>query len=87
LLTIVRNSWFGTNAKDYIAVALEHPPTWMAIVYTAIVERTYKNSMIYRVAEKAGKRGGAEEFIKNYTALVKEHTKATVVQPDFKYFE
>jgi hypothetical protein len=87
LLTISRNSWFGTNARDFIAICLEHPPTWMAIVYTAISERTFKNSMIYRIAEKAGKRGGAEEFIRNYVALVREHTKVEVETPNYKYFE
>lgn len=87
LLTISRNSWFGTNARDYIAMCLEHPPTWMAIVYTAINERTFKNSMIYRIAEKVGKRGGAETFIRNYVALVKQHTRVEVETPHYKYFE
>ena len=90
LVTFCASSWFGfggDTAKHFIAIALEHPPTWLAMVYTAIVERTYKNSMIYRVAEKVGKRGGADEFIKNFTALIKEHTEAEVVQPVFRYFQ
>lgn len=89
LVTICANSWFSSagNAKHFIAVALEHPPTWLAILYTSINERTFKNSMIYRIAEKAGKRGGAEEFIRNYVALVREHTKVEVETPNYKYFE
>lgn len=74
LLTIIKNSWYGTNAKEVIHVALEHPPTWAAVVYTALNERTYKTSLIYRLAERFGKRGAADEFMKNYVELVKELT-------------
>lgn len=85
LLTIVKNSWYGLNAKEIISVALEHPPTWTAIVYTALSERTYKTSLIYRVAERFGKRGAADEFMKNYIQLVNElivkpNTQSTVFQ-------
>lgn len=75
LLTIVKNSWYGTNAKDIISVALEHPPTWIAVVYTALTERTYKSSMVYRIAERFGKRGRADEFNDSYVTLVKSVIK------------
>lgn len=73
LLTVIKNSWYGTNAKEIISVALEHPPTWCAIVWTALNERTYKNSMVYRVAERYGKRGASDEFNKSYIDLIREH--------------
>jgi hypothetical protein len=72
LLTLVKNSWYGTNAKEIISVSLEHPPTWAAIVYSALSERSYKNSTVYRIAEPLGKRGGSDEFLKNYVGMVKE---------------
>lgn len=77
LLTIIRNSWYGTNSKEIISVAIEHPPTWCAIVFTALNERTFKNSMIYRIAERNGKRGASDEFIDSYISLVKDYTIAT----------
>lgn len=77
LLTIVKNSWYGTNAKEIISVAMEHPPTWIAIVYTALNERTYKTSMIYRIAERFGKRGAADEFNRNYIDIVKERVNVS----------
>lgn len=76
LLTIIRNSWYGTNSKEIISVALEHPPTWCAIVYTALNERTFKNSMIYRIAERFGKRGASDEFVDSYITLVKDYSVA-----------
>lgn len=74
LLTIIRNSWYGTNSKEIISVSLEHPPTWCAVIYTALTERTFKSSMIYRVAERFGKRGASDEFLKNYIDVVKGYT-------------
>lgn len=70
LLTIIRNSWYGTNSKEIISVALEHPPTWACIVHTALAERTYKSSTIYRIAERFGKRGGADEYMSNFSLLL-----------------
>lgn len=93
LLTIISNSWFGTNAKDIIKVALEHPPTWVAVVWTALNERTYKNSLVYRIAERFGKRGAADEFNQSYTLLVKEYIQrdkeATkeIVSLEYRMFE
>ena len=72
LLTLIKNSWYGTNVKEILAVSLEHPPTWIAIVYACLSERTYKNSMIYRIAERLGKRGVADEFMTNYRSLIED---------------
>lgn len=72
LLTIVKNSWYGTNAKEVICVALEHPPTWCAVVFAALSERTYKSSIIYRIAERFGKRGASDEFMNSYKQMVTE---------------
>ncbi len=72
LLTMIKSSWYATNVKEIIAVALEHPPTWLAIVYASLHERTYKNSMIFKIAERLGKRGLADEFVGNYRNLIDE---------------
>lgn len=87
LLTMVRNSWYGTNSKEIIPVALEHPPTWMAVVYAAISERTYKNSVIYRYVERLGKRGAADEFIKNYVAMVRDQLAVSKEDLDLEFPE
>lgn len=76
LLTMIKNSWYGTNVKEILAVSLEHPPTWLAVVYACLSERTYKNSMIFKLAEKLGKRGLADEYMANYRNLIEEQLKA-----------
>jgi hypothetical protein len=73
LLTLIRNSWYGTNSKDYIAGALEHIPTWVAIVYTAVNEKSYKSSMIYKISDKLKKSGNIENFVKTYESLITKY--------------
>ena len=77
LLTLIRNSWYGTNAKEMLSVALEHPPTWIAIVYATLTERTYKASALYKLVEMQGKRGNSDEFKMNYQELIKNSISAT----------
>ena len=72
LLTLIRNSWYGTNAKEILSIALEHPPTWISVVYAAITERGYKNSMLAEVAKHYSKQGAAEEFQMNYQVMLSE---------------
>ena len=59
LFAIVGGTWYGTNAKEAIAVALEHPPTWISILVSALGERGYRNSTVAKTAERfAGRAAG-----------------------------
>lgn len=84
LITSISMSWFGTNAKEILAVALEHPPTWYAIVFSSLEERTYKNSMIARVAERFGKGGAWVDFKNAYSDLIKQHVQEQRRAPSFE---
>lgn len=53
LCTILAGTWFGTNAREAVCVAIEHPPTWIAILMQAITERSYKNSAITKIIERS----------------------------------
>ncbi len=85
LVNIVAMSWYGLNSKENITIALEHLPTWIAICYASITSRTYKYSTIAKIAEKYGKKGKDEEFLKNYLTLVKSYqTKPSIESINFK---
>lgn len=59
LYSILGGTWYGTNAKEMVAVALEHPPTWLGLLLMAGRERTFKNSELAKlVARMTGKDGG-----------------------------
>lgn len=80
LITIIGNSWFGMYAKETLAIALEHPPTWVALVYAALTERTYKKALLSRISERfAGNKGGSD-FMRAFTGLVNsvEQTRENV---------
>jgi hypothetical protein len=70
LYTIVGQTWFGTNAKEIIAVALEHPPTWLAILMAASDERTFKNSGIAKITERAMGRDGGKDYLRQVLSLL-----------------
>ena len=69
LITMVGNTWFGLNFKEILAVAMEHPPTWIAIVAASLYERTYKNSQIARISERYAKGGAGIEFLKSFVKV------------------
>jgi hypothetical protein len=72
LITLTGQSWFGLNAKEILAIALEHPPTWTTIVYHALQERTYRNSVIAKLAERYIKGSSRTDFI-NAMALFQDN--------------
>lgn len=49
LYSSLGGSWFGGNAPELVAVALEHPPTFLAMVFTALHERGFRNTGIAKV--------------------------------------
>ena len=87
LLTLVRNTWYGNNAKDYISISLEHMPTWLAIVYTALNEKTYKSSMVYKIREKIKKASNLDTYIKSYEDLVNKYILTTSLEEDISGLE
>ena len=72
LLTIISNSWYGLYSREILSVCLEHPPTFCAMVYASVTERTFKNYLISRIAERYGKHGQSDDFVKAYVSLVKD---------------
>lgn len=77
LVTLVQNTWYGNNARDIIAVALEHPPTWIAVVFAALTEKTYKSCQLYRLIEAQARGGNVSEFKLNYMDEILSTTVVT----------
>lgn len=63
LINIFSNSWSGSAAKEMSILALEHPPTFISLVYAALMDRSFKRSTIATVTERRNKRGAGAEFI------------------------
>lgn len=73
LVSVVSNSWFGLNAQESILLALEHPPTWIAMVYTACTQKSQRNSNVARLADSRGKRGVMDDFLKELVSVTLEY--------------
>ena len=56
LYTALGGSWFGPGAAELVGVALEHPPTWIIMLYIAVVERGFKNTGIAKIAERVNRQ-------------------------------
>lgn len=70
LFSITGGNWFGTNARDLMAVALEHPPTWVMIVYGGVTEATFKRSALAKLMERLAKKHPSDVFAKNLVTLL-----------------
>lgn len=70
LVSLTCNSWIGDNARELVAVGLEHPPTWISIVNGACTESTYKRSLIAKIAGRFSKDGAFDQLEKSFSSLV-----------------
>lgn len=77
VVSLTGSSWFGVNARDLLSVALEHPPTWIAITYAAINQKTYKHSLIAKVAERCLRGDSVKLFNQAYADFVSNYMLKT----------
>jgi hypothetical protein len=62
-------------------------PTWLAIVYTALNEKTYKSSMVYRICEKIKKASNLDTYIKSYEDLINKYILTTSLEEHISQLE
>lgn len=69
LYSLVGGSWFGANAREIVAVALEHPPTFISMIAIALDERGYRRTVIGRTVENCSRKGDDKNFLYNLRRL------------------
>lgn len=74
MYSILGGTWFGTNSNEMVAVAIEHPPTWITILISAFSERTYRNSQIGKLTERSTFKKPGEDFVRAVGNLIKVTT-------------
>jgi len=62
IITLVQSSYFGVNARENVGVALEHMPTFIALVYNVIMDRSYKKTTLASRALTAGRPNELRAF-------------------------
>lgn len=69
LLTVLGNIFYGYNHKELIHISLEYPPIWIAMVYTVMNDRSFKNTYLAKLALSYAKRGVGDSLSK----LIQQH--------------
>ena len=69
LITRLSSSWFGYGAAENVAVALEHPPTWIAMVISSLELKSYKNTMISKTAERHVRKANMKDVLDSYRQM------------------
>lgn len=70
LYALLGNTWFNSNGKEVVAVALEHPPTWIAMIAMASQDRSYKNSAVNQLLERVDRRDKGVSFMRAVTVAL-----------------
>lgn len=60
---------FGVQHREAVAVALEYPPTFLAMLYAACTERSFAQSALGKLVERLVKRQDDKEYVKNVNHL------------------
>lgn len=70
LINWLGGMWFGPNAAEVAAVALEHPPTFVAMLYSSVIDNSFRKTMMRQITDRIDRKGelGAT-FIKNMRNL------------------
>lgn len=70
LYAVLIMSWVGVNARENVGVALEHLPTFIAMVYSGLQERSYRKTVIATRAERTGKKMVQNTFTMNVMGIL-----------------
>lgn len=83
LISILKSSWYGSNAADVLAVSLEHPPSWVSLIYIALSERTFRNANLTRLAERFAKGSIGDYYKRAFVSLAQNVTEEYSSQDSF----
>lgn len=72
LYQITAGSWFGPNNVEVTHVALEHPPTFIAMIVSAANEKGYKNTAIGRLVDQYDGDDELKPFLLNIKRLQRD---------------
>lgn len=72
LLAICSGTWFGTNARENLAVGLEHIPTWLMIVSASLNDASFKRSVLSKISIRYDKAGAADYFTKSMNLWIND---------------
>lgn len=70
---LMSSSWFGVNARENVGVALEHLPTYIAMLYMAVGDRSYRKTVLTQRADTVSRPHELKAFTDLVFRQVAEH--------------
>lgn len=70
IMTLMGGLWFGGNAKQLMAVALEYPPIWFALVYQALNDRSFHGAGLTKMVEAENRGNSGAQFIRDVVSYL-----------------
>lgn len=71
IYSFLGGGWFGPNAREHVLVALEHPPTWIWLVYEAVSNKLYKQTMLGKLTQQLDTKGAGVEFSRSVDFFIR----------------
>ena len=71
LISVINNTFFGVNASENAAVAIEHPPTWMGILLDALQNQAfYKKTIIGGIISRKQFDDSRTSFLRSVVSML-----------------
>ncbi len=72
IVNVVSNMWYGPGTTETMVMSLEHMPTWMALLYISVSDKTFKKSRLATILDKYSRNIKSTEFEKSMNLFLKE---------------
>lgn len=69
LYTTLGGSWYGANGKEIIAISLEHPPTFMTMIYAGATEKLFRRSLLNKLVERLPVKNQVPDYVRQIQQL------------------
>lgn len=70
LFAVCCGNWFGSNAREIMAVGLEHVPTWLMIVSSSLSSATFKRSTLAKISSRFDKANAGINLQRSLELLI-----------------
>lgn len=72
LYNLLFNSWVGFNQRENAAVAFEHIPTFIAMLYNSVTDKSYRKTTINTRRETVGNSREWDQFAMSVSYLIRD---------------
>ncbi|QVD49099.1 hypothetical protein LUCX_29 [Xanthomonas phage vB_XciM_LucasX] len=62
IMTLMGGLWYGGNARQIMAVALEYPPVWLSLIYQAVDDRSFSGAGLTKMVDTENRNNAARAF-------------------------